>query len=167
MPENPVSELIAPLPFGELRTYDDNEVWIRALGKQDPGKLRISLPASLVESNLGCISFNIERDGQMKLDEYAYVMARLRPDRDQGLAGALYVAIRPPNHDGCKEVLYLDNNVARFRVPIEAPGLGSGGGSGDKLVSGDGRFTAVMQDDGNFVVYKEGAPIFATDTGGQ
>ncbi|MCC6862739.1 MAG: hypothetical protein IT158_29460 [Bryobacterales bacterium] len=47
--------------------------------------------------------------------------------------------------------------------PFSSPGLWQG----EKLVSNSGRFQAIMQVDGNFVIYDFGRPIWATHTNGR
>lgn len=140
---------IAEFLFGWLGTKYDNELEVVST-KPDPGKVRLAVQAGQEESNLGSVSGNIRRaDGEH--EEYAYTMFRLTADKQ---AGAFYIATRPRGEQDCREVFYIDNGAAIFRVPVQAPNLGHGGGGvTNKMVSSDGRFVTVQQTDGNFVTY--------------
>ena len=141
---------------GILKTFDDNESHHRS-DIADPCKARFSVRADKVESNLGAISFDLERaDGSGELDEQAYLMGRLTADKQ---AGAVYVAVRHRGEHGCREVLYLDQGQLISRVPIFAPNLGSNPGSlapPNELVSPSDVHRMSLQDDGSIVVYRMG-----------
>ena len=113
---------IADFPWGWIGTYDDNEIEIVST-IPDPPKVRLAVDANKAESNIGGVTFNLRRsDGRH--EEYGYVMGRLTADKQQG---ALYIAMRPRGEQQSREVLYIDPDVAIFRVPVIAPNLTSGG----------------------------------------
>lgn len=117
---------IANFPDGGwLGTNGLNEIE-QVSGHPDPCKHRFAVHEGLVETNLGAVSWNTRRPSGVQ-DEWAYVMGRLTANRR---GGAIYFATRPDGHQDTREVLYIDNSGAHFRVPIIAPNIGSGGGTG-------------------------------------
>lgn len=167
--------LITEFVKGYFATFDDNET--QAVSTiPDPPKHRGAVNEDVVESNLFGLSANTRRvggDDEGELDERALLMFRLTADKR---GGAAYIAAAPEKHEPCRELFYIDNGQAIFRVPVflELPGgqripLTGGGGppqgeaagfhdDGTIGISGDKRFWAVMQGDGNLVVYKLGVP---------
>ena len=137
------------LPTGLFRSCGDDEICLEEITVSDPVKIRLAVREDLVESNLGALSWNkLRRDGRGTHDEYGYLMGRLTADKQ---AGAMYVALRPRGQESSREVLYIDTNVAIFRVPVIAPNLGGGGGS--FLTSGAYQLH-LQSSDGNTVLYE-------------
>jgi hypothetical protein len=98
------------------------------------------------------VSFNLRRpDGRD--EEYGLIQGRLTSDRQ---SGALYMAVRPPNAQEVREVLYIDSAVAKFSVPVIAPGgapSGPGPGRVTRFYSDNGQFCFNVQgDNGGFIV---------------
>jgi hypothetical protein len=123
------------LPHGHFGPYDDNEVEAASY-ISDPVKFRGAVAADKVESNLVALSGNLRRnDGRH--EEYGLLNLRLTSDKK---AGAFNVDLRPHGSDKCREVFYIDEAGAQFRVPIIAPNLGGG--------SAGGRVTRFYSDDG-------------------
>lgn len=145
---------IAEFPWGWIGSYDDNEIEIVST-IPDPPKVRLAVQAEKVESNLGALSFNLRRaDGRH--EEYGLVMGRLTADKQEG---AIYLALRARGEQAVREVLYLDPHVAIFRVPVQAP-------ASDRLISENGLYELVMQNDRNVVGYDRttGEVFFASGT---
>ena len=139
-------EIIKQLTKGFFATIGDNETTIVST-VPDPPKLRLAVDADKVESNLGALSFNTRRvDGSETQDERGLVMGRLTANT---LGGAVYIAVSPSQHAAVREVFYIDNGAAIFRVPVQAPNL-----RGDALVSSNGKFATLQQNDGNLVTYR-------------
>lgn len=131
---------------GWLGTINDNEIELNTT-MNDPVKVRLAINEGVVESNLGAISWNRSRnDGQHHED--ALIGGRLTANK-QG--GAVAIAVRPQhgnNNENVREVFYIDDGVAIFRVPIQAPGLG--GASPVKVsrfYSDNGRYCYNVQGD--------------------
>ena len=147
-----MGEIIKIFPWGWIGTLGDNEIEIVST-KRDPPKVRQSVVADRVESNLGSVCFNLRRTADPadeRQDEMAYVMGRLTADKQQG---ALYVALAPSVGQHCREVLYLDPNRAIFRVPVTAPNLGGAAAYPARFASDDGRYVFIVQgDDGGKIV---------------
>lgn len=146
-------ERIATFPWGYMNTFDDNEIEIVST-ISDPPKVRLAIEDGRIESNLGAMSFNIKRqDGRH--EEYAIVMGRLRADNRN--AGALYIGVRGPDNQSCKEVLYIDNNQAIFRVPVISPN--NNNSDGTVAMSENGKYWIVQQNDGNLCKYELRVPF--------
>src|SRR3990167_5720196 len=130
--------IIANFPWGYIGTYDDNEIEIVST-IPDPPKVRLAVKDSLVESNMGAVTFNLKRpDGRH--EEYAYVMGRLTATKD---AGAIYLGVRPQGEQNVRQVAYLDSTVALFSVPVIAPNIGKA----TRFYTDHGKFCINWQDD--------------------
>lgn len=139
--------------LGWFGTINDNELELNST-MRDPVKFRMAIHRNLVEHNLGGWSWNTSRDDGQH-DEHALIQGRLTADKRGGAIGFYTRPANGNNDEDVREVLYLDNNVAYFRVPIVAPSLGVVGGVSSFLRSPNGRFEMEIQDDGNVVVYDE------------
>lgn len=150
--------LIAHFPWGWLGTIGDNEIEVVSTMK-DPPKIRMAVVADKVESNLGSFCFNLRRTAEPdddRHDELGYIMGRLTANKRQG---ALYVALAPKIGQSCREVLYVDPGAAIFRVPVQAPNLGSVTTPPNELRHPNGIHWLVLQGDGNFVAYRNRVPF--------
>ena len=144
--------LIAQMPKGELRTFDDNETVHRSLMK-DPCKGRFSVKQDLVESNLGAHSFNIERPSG-ELDELVHTGGRLLGDG----SGCFFVAIADKQGDPVREVLVVSRHgLSGPAASVGAVGsfLRAPGGQTELHCQGDGN--AVMYDVRPGIIQPEGA----------
>jgi hypothetical protein len=119
------------LPGGRFGPYDLNETDLSST-VVDPPKHRLAVDEDQGESNLGAVSFNTRRSTG-RHDEHAYLMGRLTADRR---GGAIYLGCRPPGEQNVREVLYIDNNGARFNVPI----IGAQSQRVTRFYTDDGRF---------------------------
>ena len=123
--------LLFLLPYGEFRAFDDNETLHRSL-IADPCKDRYSVKQELVESNLGSISFNIERPSG-ELDEMGLIGVRLLPDG----SGAFFVAIADAQGQPVREILVASRH-----------GLsGPAAGRVTRFYTDGGKFCVNWQDD--------------------
>ena len=128
--------LIAQMPRGELRTFDDNETVHRSL-MQDPSKGRFSVKQDLVESNLGSNSYNIERPSG-ELDEMVLTGARLLPDG----SGCFFVAIADKQGDSVREILVASRHgLSGPAAPAQAKVT--------RFYTDGGKFCFNFQDDGS------------------
>ena len=122
--------LLFMLPYGEFRAFDDNETLHRSL-IADPCKDRYSVKQELVESNLGAISFNIERPSG-ELDEMGLIGVRLLPDG----SGAFFVAIADAQGQPVREILVASRH-----------GLSGPAAVATSFRSDDGRYLYNVQGD--------------------
>lgn len=141
--------------------YDDDKVCIKKIHDNalaveskiaDPAELSLSVDSDKVESNIGKVRFDIRRNDGVH-EEYAYIMGRLTADKK---AGAIYCAVRYPNEQQSREVMYMDHTGIIAQVPIlgQAP-------SQNMIQSPSGRLRLVAQGDENLVLYLDGKPIKA------
>jgi len=115
-------------------------------------KVRLAILKALVDSNIGAISWNTAEwiGSELRQQEMAYLMGRLTADKT---GGAVYLAIRPAGKDTTEEVFYIDNGVAIFHVPVQAPNIGAGGDQKPRIRHEGGRLLSTFQRDGNEVLY--------------
>ena len=166
--------IIAELPEGRFETFDDNETALVSTN-EDPPKHRIGvLEENLGEGNLGAVSFNTVRPNG-EHDEWATVGARISQLSNGMKFCMVTVSVRDETNQNTQEVAVFSPYNVVFNVPVSAPNLATNNNVGRELRSNNGRFWAVLQDDGNFVLYQNETPYiytaanpyFATNTGGR
>ena len=108
---------------GLVETTGDNGIKVKSM-IGDPSEGRYTVIETKLESNLGKVSFGIERNDNSGIDDEMIVIeGRMDPGK---VGGAVQIDIAPHRGATCESKFYIDSRNAVFYVPIQAPGLGSG-----------------------------------------
>ena len=148
------------LPAGYFGPTGDNEVEIVST-KDDPSGYRLSKLLGFIGRSIGKISWSWKRQFDTADEEVVLIQGK-RDGRREGnpydLSGEIYIGVR--NGDiadadaGMIEVATIRHDSVTFHVPVNiAPSEPVPTPTPFKMVSQDGRYELIIQNDGNFVVY--------------
>ena len=148
-------ETIKDTPMGVLshccnELFSDSKV-------NDPSAIRLGAPAT--QRGLGKISFDILIAPPPTTSRDEVVLIQGKQTEDGGRGGEFYLGLKRP-FMGSVDAAMVDAMTAtvdggfRFKLPIYAPNLFAGSAQSNVLISVNGLYRSIMQDDGNFVVYK-------------
>jgi hypothetical protein len=156
---------IATMNAGYFDAIDDNETTLVST-KDDPPKHRRGVKwQEGWGRSLGADSFNHVRANGTE-DEIVLLQGKMDDRYPFGpeAAGEYRWDIKAPGPNDDAHMIGVMNafhDHIQFNVPISAPNLGGGGGIPAVLQSPNGRVQLVAQNDGNLVLYIDGAPVKA------